>query len=30
MIHLNSYPYNSTIDLFNNNVVKINETIQKK
>ena len=30
MIHLNSYPYNSTIDLFNNNVVRINETIQKK
>jgi len=30
MIHSNSYPYNSTIDLFNNNVVKINKTIQKK
>lgn len=30
MIYLNSYPYNSTIDLFNNNVVRINETIQKK
>lgn len=30
MIHSNSYPYNSTIDLFNNNVVRINKTIQKK
>ena len=30
MIHYNSYPYNSTIDLFNNNVVRINETIKKK
>ena len=30
MIYLNSYPYNSIIDLFNNNVVRINETIQKK
>jgi hypothetical protein len=30
IIHLNSYPYNSTIDLFNNNVVKINEIIKKK
>ena len=30
MIHLDSYPYNSIIDLFNNNVVRINETIQKK
>ena len=30
MIHSNSYPYNSTIDLFNNNVVRINNAIQKK
>ena len=30
IIHLNSYPYNSTIDLFNNNVVKINEIFKKK
>ena len=30
MIYLNSYPYNSIIDFFNNNIVKINETIQKK
>tara|TARA_Y100000389_G_scaffold199077_1_gene236776 strand:- start:596 stop:1714 length:1119 start_codon:yes stop_codon:yes gene_type:complete len=30
MIHSNSYPYNSTIDLLNNNVVRINKTIQKK
>ena len=30
MIYLNSYPYNSIIDFFNNNIVRINETIQKK
>jgi len=30
MIHSNSYPYPSTIDLFNNNVVRINNAIQKK
>ena len=30
IIHSNSYPYNSIIELFNKNVVRINETIKKK
>lgn len=30
IIDNDNYPYNSIIDLFNNNVIKINETIKKK
>tara|TARA_Y100000741_G_scaffold192001_1_gene146182 strand:- start:4137 stop:5189 length:1053 start_codon:yes stop_codon:yes gene_type:complete len=30
MIDENSYPYNSIIELFNNNILKINESIKKK
>jgi len=30
IIDNDNYPYNSIIDLFNNNIIKINETIKKK